>query len=34
MYPIRGARHSTAAPGMLIGDKAYDANALRRFLAA
>jgi transposase len=25
---------STAAPGMLIGDKAYDADDLRHFLAA
>ncbi len=36
-HDIHGARHllaSTAAPGMLIGDKAYDADDLRHFLAA
>ena len=36
-HDIHGARHllaSVAAPGCLIGDKAYDANDLRQFLAA
>lgn len=36
-HDIHGARQllaSTAAPGMLIGDKAYDADDLRHFLAA
>ena len=36
-HDIHGARRllaSTAAPGMLIGDKAYDADDLRLFLAA
>lgn len=36
-HDIHGARHllaSVAAPTCLIGDKAYDANDLRRFLAA